>query len=124
MVLCERRQRDQKNKEAHGKQRSIPDYGVIGFKKAGGTHIAAAAKDRMSAMVHRRFICKSAPKPGYFPRAERSSSSNNIDRRGAVSVRPPKRMALYALVNSSTARPRGAAGSDRANSTGVNQIGF
>ena len=53
-----------------------------------------------------------------------SSSSRSIERRGAISVRPPKRSALYAAVKSRTGLPSGEPASDAANSVGVNQAGF
>jgi len=54
----------------------------------------------------------------------RPSSSRRIDRRGATSVRRPKRRALYWTVNSETAVPIRPGGSDWANSAGVNHAGF
>ncbi len=53
-----------------------------------------------------------------------SNVSRRRESRGATPVCPPNRMALYAMVNSPTAAPRGPGGSELANSAGVNQAGF
>ena len=54
----------------------------------------------------------------------RSSVSRRRESRGAASICPPKRMALYATVNSLTAAPVGPGGRELANSAGVNHTGF